>query len=160
MTVTILYWPERPDAWITVRGTNVDPPALRQYAEGLRAGSVAVAVPFTFEVVPQGMVLDQVAPSVMVFRAPGVPAGGSFEGKFAVFYNTDVSGDPADWPLRVGGRPASVIEQDGGRSLQVNLGQGRNLVFQVPPNVVISEADLNRIAAGTRVTAGASPGHG
>jgi hypothetical protein len=159
-TTRTLYWPEPSGNWITVRTANVTAGALARYAEGLRPGSMPVDPPFTFDLVPEGMTVAEVGASHLAFRPTNVPIGGSFEGKLVVMYNADVSGDPATWPLRVGGRPASVIDQDGGRSLQVSLGPGKNLVFQVPANVVISDADLFRMAAGTHVTGSAELGRG
>lgn len=156
----ILIWEEPSAGWVTVRAVHVETGALTRYVEGLMPGQIDVRQPFTFGLAPVGMVVDQIEPSVMTFRPPGVPAGGSFAGKLAVFYNADASGDPATWPLRVGGQPASITAQDDGRSLQVSLGAGEILVVQVPANVEISDADLSRFAAGTTVTAAAQLGRG
>jgi hypothetical protein len=149
-----LYWLDPSGAWILVSASGVDGPTLVKYADSLRPGNIPMTAPFTFQTLPRGLELDQVGPSDMVFRTPDAPPGGSYIGRFVVMLNTDVSGEPATWPLRVDGRPASIIQQDGGRSLQVLLSEGRHLVIQVPANILISDEDLKQIAAGTTVADG------
>jgi hypothetical protein len=155
-----LVWRELSGVWIWIRAGNLDAAALVAYADGLRPGSVPVAAPFTFDLLPEGLALDNVGPSGMVFRLPGAPVGGSWEGKLAVLLNAEGGEGAANWPLRVGGRPAQIHRQDQERSIMVSLKTGNVLVIQVPPALTISDEDLVRFAAGVHVTASARAGRG
>jgi hypothetical protein len=143
-----------------IRAERVEPTLMIAYADGLRPGSVEVAVPFTFELLPQGLELDNVGPTDMVFRLPGQQPGGSWSDRLAILLNADGGDGSQNWPLRVGNRPAQIVAQDGGRSLMVLQESGNILVIQVPPNLQISDEDLRRMAAGIRVTAKAQAGRG
>jgi hypothetical protein len=157
--VRSLYWRES-GAWIWVRANDMEPAAIVAYAEGLRPGSVQVQAPMTFDLLPQGLVLDNVGPSDMVFRLPGQPTGGSWENKLGFVLNADGGDDAASWPLRVNGQPAKIHLQDQERSAWVLLKNGTILVIQVPQALVISDEDLLRLAAGVHVSATAQAGRG
>jgi hypothetical protein len=155
-----LQWQESPGVWLWVRSSTVDPAGLVAYAEGLRAGPMPVEAPFTFDLLPQGLTPDVVGPSVMVFRLPGQPAGGTFLGKLAILLNAESGSDTSMWLLRVDGRPATVRQQDGERSFAMLMPDGSALVIQVPPWLVISDEDLVRLAGGITVSGTARPGQG
>jgi hypothetical protein len=158
-TTRSLSWQD-PSGPMWVRAERVEPNLMIAYADALRPGSVEVAVPFTFELLPQGLELDNVGPTDMVFRLPGQQAGGSWVDRLAILLNADGGDGAQNWPLRVGDRPAQIVAQDGGRSLMVLQESGNILVIQVPPNLQISDEDLLRMAAGIRVTAKAQAGRG
>jgi hypothetical protein len=155
-----LYWREPSGTWVRIRANRMEPAAMVAYAEALRPGSVKVRAPFTFDVLPQGLILDNVGPSDMVFRVAGQPAGGSWENKLAFLLNADGGGDSASWPLRVGGQPAKIHMQDQERSASVLQRNGTILVIQVPQALVISDDELLRLAAGVHVAATAQAGRG
>ncbi len=155
-----LYWRETPDTWLWIRTDDLGPEAMVAYAEGLRPGSVAIQAPFTFGLLPQGLALDSVGPSDMVFRLPGQPAGGSWENKLAFLLNADGGEGAESWPHRVNGQPARIHVQDGERSAWVLQRNGTILVIQVPQALAISDEDLLRLAAGVRVNATAQAGRG
>jgi len=158
--VRSLYWREPSGVWIWVRANDMEPAAMIAYAEGLRAGSVQVDAPMTFDLLPQGLVLDNVGPSDMVFRLPGQPTGGSWENKLGFVLNADGGADAASWPLRVNGQPAKIHLQDQERSAWVLQKNGTILVIQVPQALVISDEDLLRLAAGVHVSVTAQAGRG
>jgi hypothetical protein len=143
-----------------IRADGVAPDRMIAYADALRPGTVEITAPFTFDLLPQGLVLDDIGPTDMVFRLAGQPAGEDWTHKLAVLLNADGGAEAATWPLRVGGRPAQIVPQDGGRSLMVLQESGNILVVQVPTNLTISDGDLLRLAAGIRVTAAAKAGRG
>jgi len=155
-----LYWREPSGVWIWVRANDMEPAAMVAYAEGLRPGPMQVQAPMTFDLLPQGLVLDNVGPSDMVFRMPGQPTGGSWENKLGFVLNADGGDDAASWPLRVNGQPAKIHLQDQERSAWVLQKNGTILVIQVPQALVISDEDLLRLAAGVHVNATAQAGRG
>jgi hypothetical protein len=143
-----------------IRADRVEADLMVAYADALRPGTVEVAVPFTFTLLPKGLELDSVGPTDMVFRLPGQTPGGSWGDRLAILLNADGGDGAQDWPLRVSGRPAQIVAQDDGRSLMVLQESGNILVVQVPANLEISDADLLRMAEGIRVTANAQAGRG
>jgi hypothetical protein len=155
-----LYWREASGAWIWVRATNMTPTAMLAYANSLQPGPVQIRAPFTFDLLPQGLALDNVGPSDMVFRQPGQPAGGTWESKLGFLLNADGGGDAASWPLRARGQPAKIHVQDQERSAWVLQPNGTILVIQVPQWLVISDDDLLRLAAGVHVATSAQAGRG
>jgi hypothetical protein len=120
-----------------------------------------VEAPFSFTLLPQGMELDNVGPSDMVFKVPGQASSADFVGKLGFFLNADGGQDAASWPLQVGGRKARFSPQDdGGRLLMVSQPNGYVLQVQVPANLLISDGDIERMAAGVTVGTGAKAGRG
>jgi hypothetical protein len=160
---TLLTWPETPNQWIAVQGADtVTATQLGTVAQSLVPAAVRVKVPFTFDLVPATSTVDNLAPSAVTFCPPGVNPGAAWIGKVAVMLdgNARGPGNPADHPVKVGGRDGVITNGPGARSLAVPRDDGTTLIVQDTTAHPMSDADLVRFAAGIHVTADAQAGQG
>jgi hypothetical protein len=159
---TILTWTEPDGTPMVIVAGNIPDEKVIAYANGLKRTDSTVTAPFSFKYLPQGVELDTVNGSDMVFRMPGQASStGDFMYKLAFILNADGGQDAASWPLTVGGRKAQIAPQeDGGKMLMVAQPNGYVLAVQVPVNLKISDADLFRMAEGVTVNPGAKGGRG
>lgn len=156
-----LTWTEPDGTKMLITAGNIPDDQVVAYANGLRKENMPVDAPFSFTLLPQGMELDNIGPSDMVFKVPGQASSADFIGKLGFFLNADGGQDAASWPLLVGGRKAQFSPQDdGSRVLQVSQPNGYVLQVQVPANLTISDDDIKRMAAGVTVNGGAKAGRG
>ncbi|WP_238008058.1 hypothetical protein KZZ52_04950 [Dactylosporangium sp. AC04546] len=155
-----LVWQEDPATWIELRTEPVaaDPDRLRAYAESLRAQPANGPVPFTFALMPAGWTVDNIMPTSVTFCPPDVLPGQGFTDKLAVMLNT--TADPSGTAVKVGTRGGWLHHQEDSTTLEVPLGDGRSLVFQLMGRATLSDEDLVRLAAGTAVTPDAEVGNG
>jgi hypothetical protein len=155
-----LSWTEPDGTAMWISAGNVTPEQVVAYANGLRRENMPISAPFTFNVLPQGLELQTVTASEMIFGRPN-QVGASWQYKLGFILGADGGDDAATWPLQVGGHRAKMNPQDdGGRMLMVSLPNGNVLSVQVPVNLTISDADLFRMAAGVTVNSGAKAGRG
>jgi hypothetical protein len=156
-----LTWTEPDGTAMLITAGNITDDQVVAYANGLRKADLPVLAPFSFTLLPEGMELDNVGPSDMLFKVPGQPSSADFGGKLGFLLNAEGGQDAASWPLLVGGRRAQFSPQDdGGRVLQVSQPNGYVLQIQVPANLTISDDDIKRMAAGVTVNSGAKGGRG
>lgn len=158
---TTLTWTESDGTPMMISAQNIPDDKVIGYANGLKRTESTVIAPFSFKELPQGLEVDNVSASDMVFKMPGQPSGGGFQYKLGFFLNADGGQDAASWPLKVGGRKAMVAPQeDGGKMLMISQPNGYVLSVQVPVNLKISDADLFRMAEGVTINGGARAGRG
>jgi hypothetical protein len=156
-----LTWTEPDGTPMLITAGNIPDDKVVAYADGLRKVDLPIAAPFSFTLLPQGLELDNIGPSDMVFRVPGQASSADFTGKLGFFLNADGGQDAASWPLRVGGRNAQFSPQDdGSRVLMVAQPNGYVLQVQVPTNITMSDDDIKLMAAGVTVDGGARAGRG
>ncbi|SDY10384.1 hypothetical protein SAMN05444365_101680 [Micromonospora pattaloongensis] len=154
-------WRESSGLWVEVRAdAGLKTKELIRYAEGLRPGAVAVAVPCSFARVPLDMPLDVVTPTAMSFRPAALPPSDDFVGKLTVLLSAPGEQPPADArPVTVGGRPGWITTGPDATSLAVDL-DDRVLVVQVGAGLRLSDGELVSFAAGISLTRHAEVGVG
>lgn len=139
--------PVRPGRSVVIRATeHFDLKTLRTYVSGFVDKPLAMAAPFTFELVPAGFTVDNVSPAAVTFAPPGVPPDAGFSDKIAVLLNK-------------GSADGRRVTAEGVTVYRI-LGDGRTLAVQVPASVALTDSDLDRFAAGIRPTAAAVAGQG
>ncbi|MET7395078.1 hypothetical protein ABZS66_16470 [Dactylosporangium sp. NPDC005572] len=156
-----LVWQEDPATWIELRTepAAADPDRLRAYAEALQAQPSNGPVPFTFALMPAGWSVDNVTPTSVTFCPPDVRPDQAFTDKLAVMLST--TAEPAGTAVKVGARGGWLHHQEDSTTLEVPLGDGRSLVFQLMGRATtLSDEDLVRLAAGTTPTPDAEVGKG
>jgi hypothetical protein len=158
----VLCWQEGATQWVRIVATpSVSLQTMTSVAEGLRPGTVPITVPFAFDLLPAGLLLDDMGETVMSFRPTDRPRSPSaFDGELAVFLNEEGEPDLVAPTVDVAGKPGWIHSEEMGQILNVRLGSGLMLSIQVPESLRMSEADLVRLGAGIRVLPGARPGHG
>jgi hypothetical protein len=159
---TVLTWTEPDGTPMVIVAQNIPDEKVIAYANGLKRVDSTVTAPFTFTELPQGVELDTVNASSMIFRLPGQASpAGDYRYKLGFLLNADGGGDAASWPLTVNGRKAQLVPQDdGGKILMVAQPNGFVLAVQVPVNLKISDDDLLRMAKGVTVNPSARGGRG
>jgi hypothetical protein len=159
-----LSWTEPDGTPMYITAANIPQERVVAYANGLTKADLPIAVPFSFTLLPQGLELDNVGPSNMVFKVPGQPSSADFMYKLGFFLNADGGDDAASWPLTVGPNKAQFAPQDdNSRVLQVYvLSEPTSYVIQiqVPENIKLADDDLIRMAAGITVNPSAKAGRG
>jgi hypothetical protein len=158
----ILTWTEPDGTSMVIVSGNIPDEKVIAYANGLRRVESTVTAPFSFKKLPQGVELDTVTASDMIFRMPGQASSpGDFQYKLGFLLNADGGGDSASWPLNIDGRKAQLVPQDdGGTMLMIAQPNGYVLAIQVPVNLKISEVDLFTMAKGVTVNQSARGGRG
>jgi hypothetical protein len=158
----VLCWQEGATQWVRIAATSgVSPQTMTSVAEGLRPGAVPITVPFAFDLLPAGLVLDDMGETVMSFRPADRPRSPSaFDGELAVLLSDEWEPDPALRTVDVAGKPGWLSPEEIGQILHVRLDPGLVLSIQVPQSLQMSEADLIRLGAGIRVLPGARSGRG
>jgi hypothetical protein len=127
-----LYWQESVGRWVQIRAPGaIGVDRLVGYANGLTDVPMALTEPFRFDLIPQNLTVDNVSPTAVTFRPPGVPADGGVAGKISVTI-----------------RPAAQARPDGRTGLDVTLGDGRTLTIRIGTGITVSPEDLIRFAAG------------
>ncbi|GAA0910554.1 hypothetical protein GCM10009558_098710 [Virgisporangium aurantiacum] len=159
---TILTWTEPDGTSMVIVAGNIPDEKVIAYANGLTRVESTVTAPFSFKELPQGVELDTVNASDMIFRLPGQASSpGDFQYKLGFILNADGGGESASWPLTIDGRKAQLVPQDdGGTMLMIAQPNGYVLAIQVPVNLKISDADLFRMAEGVTVNPGAKGSRG
>jgi hypothetical protein len=155
-----MSWPERPDQWIEVRAPATVPvPALVSYAAGLVAEPQTVAWPFTFDVIPLDLTVDNVTPGAVTFRPAWVAPDAAFVNKLTVSL-ADTSSGLFGRQVSIGGQPGWLSTGPGATTIQVEQGQHKVVEVQVWNTIAASTDDLLRFAAGIRPTAAAQTAKG
>ncbi|MEH1124247.1 hypothetical protein [Micromonospora sp. CPCC 206061] len=157
-TTRTLTWQEGDGRWVRIQAdSRVEVGILTAYAEGLdAAGSVPVRVPFHFDVVPDGLVLDNVTTAVMTFRPPDVPASTAFSDKLVVSLSPVEQMPTTGESATVGGRSVRITRGDLAITVHADLGDGRMVDIQAAARTGLDEAWLTAFAAGVHPTADAA----
>ncbi|GGM32255.1 hypothetical protein GCM10007977_036890 [Dactylosporangium sucinum] len=155
-----LVWQENATTWLELRTepSAADPETLRAYADALLPKPSSAPSPFLFAVMPSGWTVDNILPGSVTFCPPNVPADQGFTDKLAVMLNATTT--PAGRQVQVGDRRGWLAHQDEATTLEVPLGDGRSLLFQLLGKATLPEEDLIRLAAGTTATPNAEVGSG
>ena len=157
----VLCWQEGPDQWVEeVASVSVSRQAMLAVAERLGQGTTAIDVPFSFDLLPEGLVLDDMSASVMSFRLSGEPrTPDAFIGELTVLLNERGEADADAKTVDVGGRRGWIHSEGTDLVLNVYL-EGAVLAIQVPGSLHLDEADVIRLGAGVHVLPAAHPGKG
>jgi hypothetical protein len=150
----VLSWRESADEWVQIQAVGMSANIVASYADALLPRPVPVAVPFTFDLVPQGWLLTSVTPGSMAFGPPTDPVTADYQHQLVVDLER-LDNPPAGSPVQVAGRPGRLSTSG---QLWIDLGNQQALYIQQPPG--LGTADLLRFAAGVHLTPVAKPGVG
>ncbi|MDG4786167.1 hypothetical protein O7626_09540 [Micromonospora sp. WMMD1102] len=157
----VLSWQESADRWVRLHSDpHLTVRMLTAYAAGLVPGVMPVRPPFTFDVVPAGLMLESMARDRVFFCRPDGPPGPSAAGRLVVMLVEtalaplvdQASGLPDGKPVRVGGRPGRLDVTPRSTVVLVDLGDDRTLRVESSSSLDLDAADLLSFAAGTRPT--------
>jgi hypothetical protein len=148
-----LVWQERPDRWIEIRvPMRYELEVLAQYAEALGEAPMPMTQPFTFTLVPLGLIVDNIGPAAVTFRPPDLPPDMGFAGKITVTLSRAEEAPQDGRPYPVDGAMARVTSLHGGTVAWVDRADGRAVAVQVAEDLVVDESELAWFAAGIRPT--------
>jgi len=164
---TSICWQERAGQWVRIRATGaVNVQTMISVGNGLRDGTTPIPVPFSFDLLPVGLALDDMGPTVMSFRPADRPAPANglhsgFVGELTILLGEAAQQDPDGRAVDVGGKPGWVSTVDpGGPVLNVKVDDAVMLTVQMLDFPPMTEPDLIRFAAGIHVLPDARAGKG
>ncbi|GIH14847.1 hypothetical protein [Rugosimonospora africana] len=157
----VLTWTERGGPWVGVSAPEtISTVDLTDFASALSPQPVTQPGPFDFDLVPADFAVDNISPSTVTFRPPGVAASSDFVDKLVVSMDAEPARMQGDRPVKVGARAGWLHVVDNVVMLRIDEGDGRSLTVQAPERLRIDQPDLLRFAAGVHITAAAVPARG
>lgn len=151
----VLMWQERPKEWVEIDAPNSQTiNQMVEYANGLLAQPMTWPFPFTFDLVPTALVVDNASATGVSFTSANRANGGGLVDGIVVYVEPTTMGTTGGL-VDVGGHHAWLSHADGSTLLQVSYSAHSVLWVQVDDGVGLSRTDLIRFVAGIHLTAAA-----
>jgi hypothetical protein len=150
----IITWQEPDGWWLEIRApVEYQIQAIAKYADSLTEVPVPMSQPYTFTLVPLGLIVDNIGPAAVTFRPPRLAPDEGYAGKITVMLARDEEASADGQLYSVGGAKVRVVASPtGGTVAWLDLDGAGAVAVQVAESLVVNADELAAFAAGIRPT--------